>query len=1273
MKCKIVAEALYDYDAQTDEDLTFKDGAVLLVIDDSDEDWWTCKERVNDAFSDGKEGLAPAAYIQELDPKVVATALYDYTARTDEEVTMMQGAKVLVYENEDPEWWFVRIDNEAGLVPASYLTTENSSDVPAAPAEAAPPVEVAIAQKKSLILTLDKFGGPAPKTTKGLTPVRPPDTLKLIKVMEVDKKKKKNSKLVYIGVDDEYMIYICDEYENVQEKREFKELTKFSEKKGKKVTMEFGSDTREYEGEKDDLERLHKRLEEISIRSKVSGPIITGPLPNIGPPPGSLTGVPTAPATTPFTPPALVPPVVPAPPVTQSPAAASSRIVVALYDYLATNEEELTISEGDTLVLLDDSDSEWWKVRFVKKGGAEGLVPALYVELKQPGAPSRDDGEEERQRLEEERRDRERMERERAEADRRAREAAAREERRIAAMEAEKQRYAEESRKAALAAVAAKPELPTRPPATQTAPPSAPVPRAVPETTAKQPTSGNSIPTAIPRIPTARPNSQAGGRPKSGTEAKIVEKPNEANLRSWNDRSGNYQVQAEFLSVVEGKVHLHKVNGVKIQVPLEKLCAADLDFIRSIPGYENISSPKGNGSAPVKPKFDAAATAATLSARLAATAPPPATVIYNGPLSTKKMDRSILGDIDRETLKALNISEGDIIRIRKYAGNTVGGSPAFGNVDKEKQALFQSRAPASFGRDNSNLTPEEQLRLDEQYARELQQQELQGSAGATSALLKGGSRRQGKQTNNITPQSILAMKDALSGSPTSSPLMPRSSSASSVPRAQTNAKPSSDPWSIPTESRTAAAPATSSTSSHEAELKKQQLLQQQKAQVAMTAQYQSLQAERQSLTAAKEAAEKEKAAALAARRQVEQEAAQLQAKLQAQKLAAEQEVARRQAELERQRKQFELQKQEAEKASALKAMKGETARLEAQLAEQKRLAALRPMQAPLIPTPSTKPSSSFVPVSSAGNAALGSMITPSMGTVGAGALVPSSGIGSGGLSSGIGAGALVPAGFAHSGLLQQPQQPTAIDPNDKYSVFKTVNPSAPSVFTGAPPSVLGSSTPVSNLGLFSANPAPFGNPALGLANGSPGLVGLPHSGSAMPGSMGVQPGGAGAFGANPLAGLSGLATPSPAAFGSVFPAGGIGGIGSLGVGGLNSAFTPGLNTGLSTGLNPGMGTGLGGGLGSSLSGPGTPSTAFGGLSVNPVMGSGLMGPTAAPFGGLGGGLGNVNQPTGFPNSPSGLSTMAGMQSLQPGLGTPQSATLFPGQPLQSQFGGRNGF
>ena len=57
----------------------------------------------------------------QIEPKHVATALYDYEARTDEELSFFEGVTVLVYEDDDPEWWFARIDNDAGLVPANYL------------------------------------------------------------------------------------------------------------------------------------------------------------------------------------------------------------------------------------------------------------------------------------------------------------------------------------------------------------------------------------------------------------------------------------------------------------------------------------------------------------------------------------------------------------------------------------------------------------------------------------------------------------------------------------------------------------------------------------------------------------------------------------------------------------------------------------------------------------------------------------------------------------------------------------------------------------------------------------------------------------------------------------------------------------------------------------------------------------------------------------------------------------------------------------------------
>jgi hypothetical protein len=35
-----VAVAMYDYESQAEEELSFKEGAVLLVLDDSDQDWW---------------------------------------------------------------------------------------------------------------------------------------------------------------------------------------------------------------------------------------------------------------------------------------------------------------------------------------------------------------------------------------------------------------------------------------------------------------------------------------------------------------------------------------------------------------------------------------------------------------------------------------------------------------------------------------------------------------------------------------------------------------------------------------------------------------------------------------------------------------------------------------------------------------------------------------------------------------------------------------------------------------------------------------------------------------------------------------------------------------------------------------------------------------------------------------------------------------------------------------------------------------------------------
>ena len=46
--------------------------------------------------------------------------------------------------------------------------------------------------------------------------------------------------------------------------------------------------------------------------------------------------------------------------------------------------------------------------------------------------------------------------------------------------------------------------------------------------------------------------------------------PNMSRTRTWTDRSGSFKVEAEFIGLKDGKIHLHKLNGVKIAVPVSK-------------------------------------------------------------------------------------------------------------------------------------------------------------------------------------------------------------------------------------------------------------------------------------------------------------------------------------------------------------------------------------------------------------------------------------------------------------------------------------------------------------------------------------------------------------------------------------------------------------------------------------------------------------------------------------------------------------------------------
>ncbi|BFG03261.1 tyrosine-protein kinase Src42A [Drosophila madeirensis] len=69
----------------------------------------------------------------------------------------------------------------------------------------------------------------------------------------------------------------------------------------------------------------------------------------------------------------------PVPQIPESdPANANAKIFVALYDYDARTDEDLSFRKGEHLEILNDTQGDWWLARS-KKTRSEGYIPSNYV------------------------------------------------------------------------------------------------------------------------------------------------------------------------------------------------------------------------------------------------------------------------------------------------------------------------------------------------------------------------------------------------------------------------------------------------------------------------------------------------------------------------------------------------------------------------------------------------------------------------------------------------------------------------------------------------------------------------------------------------------------------------------------------------------------------------------------------------------------------------------------------------------------------------------
>lgn len=180
-------------------------------------------------------------------------------------------------------------------------------------------------------------------------------------------------------------------------------------------------------------------------------------------------------------------------------------------------------------------------------------------------------------------------------------------------------------------------------------------------------------------------SSGAGPRPKKPTSptpselTSSLSKPDPLKTRTWTDRSGSFKVEAQFLGFTDGKIQLHKLNGVKISVPIQKMSVPDVQYVERITGKQ--TGGRNGSPTPPKPPPDSEKPARRIDFDwfaffLESGVDYNVCQRYAIAFQRDQMDESILPDINAQTLRTLGVREGDILRVMKRLDDKFGRSTA---------------------------------------------------------------------------------------------------------------------------------------------------------------------------------------------------------------------------------------------------------------------------------------------------------------------------------------------------------------------------------------------------------------------------------------------------------------------------------------------------------------------------------------------------------------------------------------------------------------------
>ncbi|KAI7890538.1 uncharacterized protein EV154DRAFT_444474, partial [Mucor mucedo] len=606
MKYIDICSALYDYQAQSKEEISFQAQDILYILDKSDVDWYKAQLKVQSL--DGPTGLIPANYLEKAAPLGTVTAVYDYTAQSLEELSFKENEVLTLYEKDDTDWFVVQNSkSEFGLAPGNYV----QEDIPAV---------------------------------------------------------------------------------------------------------------------KDTVKETKRDME--------------------------------------------------------------PRWAIALFSYQPQSDEDTFLEDNQQVLVTDYTGKDWWTIEH--KDGKAGIVPANYLKFQDVyEAELKAEQEREQERLQAHKeQEQKQLEQKRQKdlADRKnhreqqdkEKERQLEVERRRKMQEEAKQKEIESKRQASFSAAAA---------------------------------AASAAANVIPSPQLGSPRRSQIPAPPPPTKADIPQhndpnKPDPSRIRMWTDRTGAFKVEAEFLSCANGKIRLFKTNGVKIDVPTQKMCMEDLLYIQSETGQDLIQHddiPLGQ----LKVGFT------WLDYFKKTRLPHYACVQY-----AKSFEKSGLGEHDVERLthrrmKSLGMSERHVQRIQRFIETNRAEPPS----EDENEQPKKVKKHVTFGavsyiveNDDDNDGEEDegsvlwQIEQDERLARQLQEQDHHAGGlqrRGTGRPTPAQSAPRGVNSAVLTPQKFnpeplkptppLPQQQPLQPVPNAPPALPKFEDDAWAPRSSPSTAPSTAP------------------------------------------------------------------------------------------------------------------------------------------------------------------------------------------------------------------------------------------------------------------------------------------------------------------------------------------------------------------------------------------------------------------------------------------------------------------------------------------------